>query len=221
MSLVLKVAYLEIFTNITPCRIHMRGQLHTITHHPCNLIWHFHNQRSVTCKPHLHMFSVSLCRQECKCTPVHYFVVLSMQRSGSGWFETLLNNHPNISSYGEVFSNAPERRKNFPTIAGFMDKVYNLDWQNSAAKNECTAAVGFKWMLNQVGRLHWYPAYTRISPLSLLSSLVLPNGHRTLVSEGLIFILFDCRDRWNTTGRLVPILNKWGSLSFCCFGGTC
>ncbi|KAF7829744.1 putative P-loop nucleoside triphosphate hydrolase superfamily protein [Senna tora] len=30
-----------------------------------------------------------------------------------------------------------------------MDKVYNLDWFTSASKNECSAAVGFKWMLNQ------------------------------------------------------------------------
>lgn len=88
-------------------------------------------------------------RRECKCTPVHYFVVLSMQRSGSGWLETLLNNHPNITSYGEVFSKAPQRRANFSAVAATMDKVFNLDWQNSAAKNECTAAVGFKWMLNQ------------------------------------------------------------------------
>ncbi|XP_024379035.1 uncharacterized protein [Physcomitrium patens] len=87
-------------------------------------------------------------RQECTCTPVHYFVILSMQRSGSGWFETLLNNHPNISSHGEIFS-VKDRRENFSSIAKTMDKVYNLDWLNSAAKNECTAAVGFKWMLNQ------------------------------------------------------------------------
>jgi hypothetical protein len=25
-----------------------------------------------------------------------------------------------------------------------------LDWFTSASKNECSAAVGFKWMLNQV-----------------------------------------------------------------------
>uniref|UniRef100_A0A7I4B4E1 Sulfotransferase n=1 Tax=Physcomitrium patens TaxID=3218 RepID=A0A7I4B4E1_PHYPA len=87
-------------------------------------------------------------RNECTCTPVHYFVILSMQRSGSGWFETLLNNHPNISSHGEVFS-VGERRDNFSSIATNMDKVFNLDWLNSASKNECTAAVGFKWMLNQ------------------------------------------------------------------------
>lgn len=89
------------------------------------------------------------CRQECACTPVHYFVVLSMQRSGSGWFETLLNNHPNISSHGEIFSVKP-RRKNFTTITTTLDTIYNLDWYSSAAKNECTAAVGLKWMLNQV-----------------------------------------------------------------------
>lgn len=89
------------------------------------------------------------CRNECTCTPVHYFVILSMQRSGSGWFETLLNNHPNISSHGEIFS-VRERRDNFSSIAMHLDMVYNLDWFNSASKNECTAAVGFKWMLNQV-----------------------------------------------------------------------
>ncbi|KAG0576449.1 hypothetical protein KC19_5G080800 [Ceratodon purpureus] len=87
-------------------------------------------------------------RKECTCTPVHYFVILSMQRSGSGWFETLLNNHPNISSHGEIFS-VRERRENFSSIQRNMDMVFNLDWMNSAAKNECTAAVGFKWMLNQ------------------------------------------------------------------------
>ncbi|KAJ6915603.1 hypothetical protein NC652_018294 [Populus alba x Populus x berolinensis] len=48
------------------------------------------------------------------------------KRSGSGWFETLLNSHVNT-----------------------LDKVYNLDWFTSASKNECSAAVGFKWMLNQ------------------------------------------------------------------------
>lgn len=87
-------------------------------------------------------------RNECTCTPVHYFIILSMQRSGSGWLETLLNNHPNISSHGEIFSIRP-RRDNFTSIARNMDVVFNLDWANSASRNECTAAVGFKWMLNQ------------------------------------------------------------------------
>lgn len=88
-------------------------------------------------------------RKECRCTPVRYFAILTMQRSGSGWFETLLNSHINASSHGEIFSHV-ERRSNASTITKTMDKVYNLDWFNSAAKNECTAAVGFKWMLNQV-----------------------------------------------------------------------
>lgn len=88
-------------------------------------------------------------RGECACTPVRYFVILSMQRSGSGWFETLLNSHPNISSNGEIFS-VPHRRGNLSTIFNTLDTVYNLDWFSSAAKNECTAAYGLKWMLNQV-----------------------------------------------------------------------
>ncbi|PON46856.1 P-loop containing nucleoside triphosphate hydrolase [Parasponia andersonii] len=87
-------------------------------------------------------------REECGCNPVRYFAIFSMQRSGSGWFETLLNNHTNVSSNGEIFS-VKERRINISSILKTMDKVYNLDWFTSASKNECSAAVGFKWMLNQ------------------------------------------------------------------------
>ncbi|CAN8272281.1 unnamed protein product [Cochlearia groenlandica] len=87
-------------------------------------------------------------RDECSCNPVRYFAILSMQRSGSGWFETLLNNHTNISSNGEIFS-VKDRRANVSTIFETLDKVYNLDWFSSASKNECTSAVGLKWMLNQ------------------------------------------------------------------------
>ncbi|CAI5521811.1 unnamed protein product [Closterium sp. Naga37s-1] len=71
-----------------------------------------------------------------------------MQRSGSGWFETFLNSHQNISSHGEIFIVRP-RRENASAVAETLDRVYNLDWSNSAAKNSCTSAVGFKWMLNQ------------------------------------------------------------------------
>lgn len=87
-------------------------------------------------------------RKECACTPVRFFAILSMQRSGSGWFETLLNSHENISSNGEIFS-VKERRSNITAITRTLDRLYNLDWVSSAAKNECTAAVGLKWMLNQ------------------------------------------------------------------------
>ncbi|XP_066330829.1 uncharacterized protein [Miscanthus floridulus] len=87
-------------------------------------------------------------RKERACTGVRFFAILSMQRSGSGWVETLLNSHPNISSNGEIFS-VKERRSNITAITKTLDKLYNLDWYSSAAKNECTAAVGLKWMLNQ------------------------------------------------------------------------
>ncbi|XP_059453374.1 uncharacterized protein LOC132183921 [Corylus avellana] len=87
-------------------------------------------------------------REECACNPVRFFVILSMQRSGSGWFETLLNSHINVSSNGEIFS-VRDRKINISSIVRTMNKVYNLDWFSSASKNECSAAVGFKWMLNQ------------------------------------------------------------------------
>lgn len=92
---------------------------------------------------------IAVYRAECACNPVRNFAILSMQRSGSGWFETLLNNHTNISSNGEIFS-VKGRRSNASTIMETLDRIYNLDWLSSASKNECTAAVGLKWMLNQV-----------------------------------------------------------------------
>jgi hypothetical protein len=55
----------------------------------------------------------------------------------------------NVSSNGEIFSRK-ERRSNISSIVNTLDKVYSLDWNSSASKNECTAAIGFKWMLNQV-----------------------------------------------------------------------
>ncbi|WJX41331.1 hypothetical protein P8452_28698 [Trifolium repens] len=87
-------------------------------------------------------------REECSCNPVRYFCIISMQRSGSGWFETFLNSHINVSSNGEIFS-VSKRRENVSLILKTIDEVYNLDWFTSASKNECSAAVGFKWMLNQ------------------------------------------------------------------------
>jgi hypothetical protein len=93
-----------------------------------------------------------------------FFAILSNQRSGSGWFETLLNSHINVSSNGEIFS-VRERRQNASSVLQTLDRVYNLDWLSSASKNECSAAIGFKWMLNQV-----YP-YMHFS-FSLLRSAV-------------------------------------------------
>ena len=98
-------------------------------------------------------------RGECACNAVRFFVIISMQRSGSGWFETLLNSHPNVSSNGEIFS-VRERRENISSIFETLDRLYDMDWITSAAKNECTAAFGLKWMLNQVIKLHH--SFTRV-----------------------------------------------------------
>lgn len=87
-------------------------------------------------------------RSECAGNPVRLFAIVSMQRSGSGWFETLLNSHVNVSSNGEIFG--PKfRRNNVSSIIQTLDRVYNLDWFTSSSKNQCSAAIGFKWMLNQ------------------------------------------------------------------------
>lgn len=42
-----------------------------------------------------------------------------------------------------------QRRQSMETIQRTLDTIYNLEWISSAAKNDCVAAVGFKWMLNQ------------------------------------------------------------------------
>ena len=111
------------------------------------------------------------CRAECANNPVRFFAIVSIQRSGSGWFETLLNSHINVSSNGEIF-NVYDRRKNISTIVKTLDKIYNLDWFSSASKNECSAAVGFKWMLNQVNtffkfkfQAHLFELFTWLLPL--------------------------------------------------------
>ncbi|KAJ1419119.1 Sulfotransferase domain [Sesbania bispinosa] len=91
---------------------------------------------------------VTFNRNECAHNPVLFFAILSNQRSGSGWFETLLNSHINVSSNGEIFS-VRERRQNASSILHTLDRVYNLDWLSSASKNECSSATGLKWMLNQ------------------------------------------------------------------------
>uniref|UniRef100_A0A803KSE2 Sulfotransferase n=1 Tax=Chenopodium quinoa TaxID=63459 RepID=A0A803KSE2_CHEQI len=60
-------------------------------------------------------------RAECSGNPVRFFVIVTMQRSGSGWFETLLNSHMNVTSNGEIFSNK-ERRDNISSIIRTLDK---------------------------------------------------------------------------------------------------
>lgn len=87
-------------------------------------------------------------RAECMCTPVRFFVIISTQRSGSGWLVNLLYSHINVSSNGEIFG-VEERRENISSILKTLDAVYNLELRTGAPKNSCSAAVGLKWMLNQ------------------------------------------------------------------------
>ncbi|KAG9153063.1 hypothetical protein Leryth_012323 [Lithospermum erythrorhizon] len=117
-------------------------------------------------------------REECRCNPVRNFAIVSMQRSGSGWFETLLNSHTNLSSNGELMGSS-ERRANVSALYSTLDKVYNLDWFSSASKNECTAAVGFKWMLNQLqeSRVAYACLYIICSETNMLVSPELRIAH--------------------------------------------
>ncbi|XP_075498644.1 uncharacterized protein LOC142537015 [Primulina tabacum] len=99
--------------------------------------------------PYLHYPNpTTFSRAECACNPVRLFAIVTMQRSGSGWFETFLNSHSNVSSNGEIFS-VMERRRDVSSITSTLDRVFNMDWFTSASKNQCSAAIGFKWMLNQ------------------------------------------------------------------------
>ena len=130
----------KLLTCIIPSLKHFAGSIE-------NLVWLMF---AVYCS--LISILINIChvgRAECSCNPVRLFAILSMQRSGSGWFETLLNSHVNASSNGEIFS-VKGRRENASSITKTLDRVYNLDWFTSASKNQCSAAVGFKWMLNQV-----------------------------------------------------------------------
>lgn len=134
-------------------------------------------------------------RKECACNPVLFFAILSMQRSGSGWFETLLNSHINISSNGEIFS-VKERRSNISAIVSTLDEVYNLDWFSSASKNECSAAVGFKWMLNQVK--YWYSYAMREFFRHLCFVTFIPlYGYIAIIAKNGMGFMFLLVQTWN------------------------
>lgn len=99
--------------------------------------------------PYLHYpVPTGYSRRHCACNPVRFYVIISMQRSGSKWLESLLISHINISSNGEIFQDR-ERSANVSALRSTLDKVYNLDWRHSTQKKACMGAVGFKWMLNQ------------------------------------------------------------------------
>jgi hypothetical protein len=86
-------------------------------------------------------------RGNCSCTPIAPFILLSMQRSGSGWVETLLNSHPNLRSHGEVFK-VRKREEGWNETRAALEAVFNME--KVKEEKECLSAVGLKWMLNQV-----------------------------------------------------------------------
>ncbi|XP_020583309.1 uncharacterized protein LOC110026638 isoform X2 [Phalaenopsis equestris] len=92
-------------------------------------------------------------RVESGCMHASLYAIVSLQRSGSKWFEALLNSHDNIWSHGEIFYNV-DRKCNMTVIKKVLDKVCSSNWNTTSSfrrkKKSCMAAVGFKWMLNQV-----------------------------------------------------------------------
>lgn len=87
-------------------------------------------------------------RGPCSCTPVAPFILFSIQRSGSGWVESLLKNHSAIHSHGEQFNNRNLKTGGWKAARAVLEGVFNLELV--AEEAECLAAVGLKWMLNQV-----------------------------------------------------------------------
>jgi hypothetical protein len=87
-------------------------------------------------------------RGRCSCTPVAPFILFSIQRSGSGWLESLLKNHSAIHSHGEQFNNRDLKTGGWKDARAILEGVFNLELVHEEA--ECAAAVGLKWMLNQV-----------------------------------------------------------------------
>ncbi len=63
------------------------------------------------------------------------FILLSTQRSGSQYFESLLNSHPDIRCYGELFSAGPEHKERIARgISAMQIDVKELDALNEAPK---------------------------------------------------------------------------------------
>ncbi|KAE8674527.1 Detected protein of confused Function [Hibiscus syriacus] len=115
---------------------------------------------------------------------------MSMQRPGSGWFKTLLNSHINVSSNGEIMGPS-DRRRNASSILENLAKVHNLDWYTSASKNECSAAVGFKWMLNQ-GVMKHHEDVVEYFKRNGVSTIFL---YRENVIRRLVSLLANARDK--------------------------
>jgi LPS sulfotransferase NodH len=136
------------------------------------------------------------------------FVILTTQRSGSGWLVDLLNDHPDVVTYGEVFrvtdtsvaEYGATAVPNFEVMvpAGTFSTSVSLVWQRFdyvrglARAHPGARAVGFKLMYDQ----------TRDHP-GLMSALVLAGARfvhlvrRDHLSALISFDIAFHRDRWH------------------------
>ena len=106
----------------------------------------------------------------------HRFVILATQRTGSTWLSDMLDSHPAISSYEELFLPADaDRRPWGPADQEFFDNYYerrvNHRWplaksfwalrylEDLYAPRPTTEAVGMKLMYSQLKERPWLLAY--------------------------------------------------------------
>ncbi|KAJ9179523.1 hypothetical protein P3X46_011302 [Hevea brasiliensis] len=74
--------------------------------------------------------------------------------------DKLIKDITKATCYIHDISSQEPLRINMSTIQATFDTVYALEWVSSAAKNDCVAAVGLKWMLNQASGIS-FPFYSR------------------------------------------------------------
>lgn len=121
------------------------------------------------------------------------FVILATQRTGSTWLTGMLDSHPAIASYEELFLPADEDRRSWgPADQEFFDNYYRrhakhklplarsfwaLKYLNALyAPRPATDAVGMKLMYSQLKERPWLLAYMvlrRIRVIHLVRTNVL------------------------------------------------
>jgi LPS sulfotransferase NodH len=109
-------------------------------------------------------------------SPPTRFVILATQRTGSTWLTDMLDSHPAISSYEELFLPADEDRRPWgPAHQEFFDDYYRdhvkREWPLSRpywavryledlyGPRSATGAVGMKLMYSQLKERPWLLAY--------------------------------------------------------------
>lgn len=134
------------------------------------------------------------------------FIILGRGRSGSNWLRTLLNSHPNVVAFGELFNNSSYRRRNIGwAVPGYRPTTaqLNLREQNPiefirkeifAPMPVSVRAVGFK--------LFYYHARTddRKIVWDYLKSLeprVLQLKRRNLLAVYLSRVIADETRQWS------------------------